>query len=163
MCQQSFILPGSSAEHAAHPLNISEGASQEIPHLGNGLPYLPVARQNGGLIVDRIEGDSQQDQIPALLESLLETSEIVGEAEAIIRERTSCIDEIERDYLAPELRKTDRTAGLIDERKIGHRLARCQLGRRALLHQGAEQLKAARLSGIPLRAFKRHRVDVLEP
>src|SRR5579859_3341267 len=95
MRQSPLIRPEVQAKPAAHRLYLSGHSRQKVPRIRIGLPDARVLRQNLRRIVSRIETDAQQYQIAAHLrrEALLKASEIVGQPETKIGERTTGVNE----------------------------------------------------------------------
>src|SRR6267142_720112 len=83
-------------------------------------PNSRVLQQNIGLIVGRIEGHSQQDEIAPefLFEPLLQPGKIVRGAKAEVRQGTARVNEVERYNLADKLREFDSAAVLVKQREI---------------------------------------------
>ena len=86
------------------------------------------------------------------LEALLEDAEVVGDAQAEVRQRAARVDEVDGDDLAAQVGERDRPALLIGQCEVRHRLAD---GQRARWPSPAgdlvEQLQAAGGQGDPAR------------
>jgi hypothetical protein len=89
-------------------LDVWNGAGEEVPGCGIGLPGFRAAGESIGPVSLGIESHCQQDQVSAhlFLETLLEDSEGVGIAEAEPRQGATGINEIDGYDLAEELRVT---------------------------------------------------------
>src|SRR5262245_60949167 len=117
MVHEPFVWKRLDAKHAAHALNVLLGAGQKMPDGAVCAPLFRVLGQNFGRVVNRIERDREQDEVfsQPLFESLLKSAEIIGEAEAEIRQRAVRVDEIQRDHRATQVGQRDSALQLIGQ------------------------------------------------
>ena len=84
------------------------------------------------MVVDRVEGDGEQNQISAhaLLETLLQTAKVIGQPITVFRQSATGIDEIHRYDFAGQLMERNAPLVLVRESEIRYRLTGSQSGRR---------------------------------
>ena len=121
---QAFVRKEIHAEQMAHALDVWHRTGQEMPGVRIGVPLARVLGQLLRLVARRIEGHRQQHEIAADsgLESTLEDVEVIGDAEAELRQRTARVDEVDRHDLAAQRREGNRMPRLIDQREVRDRL-----------------------------------------
>src|ERR1700733_465447 len=92
------------------------------------LPSASIRCQNLRLIMDRVERDTQKDQVlaHALLEARLYVTKVVGETETVIRKRTMCVDEIHQHGLARKTGQIDAVAILVKQNNARYLLTDLQ-------------------------------------
>src|ERR1700722_12424482 len=95
-----------------------------MPGLRIGVPNFRVLFDGIVLIVLRIDNHSKQDQIAAQKfgETLLQFSEVTGQAKAISRIRTAHVGETQGHDFPLQLRKRYFVPSLVSERKVWHDL-----------------------------------------
>ena len=93
VCSEWFISPSSGkavhAEQVTDTLDVGGRPGQEVPGRRIGVPLAGILRQHVGRVVDRVERHRQQHQIASelRLETFLQHAEVVGDAQAEIRQR----------------------------------------------------------------------------
>ena len=97
-----------------------------------GFPSLGVIGQDFRVVVDRVEGDGEKNQISAhaLLETLLQTAKVIGQPITVFRQSATGIDEIHRYDFAGQLMERNAPLVLVRESEIRYRLTGSQSGRR---------------------------------
>jgi hypothetical protein len=122
MIHKAFIGKSVYSKKPADPAYFGYRAGQEMPTIRVGVPLGRIFSEDLGLIVNWVEGNGEQYQIPSELpsKSLLQDAEIIRDAEAIVGKWTACINEIYRHHLAGKLRKRNTPAILIDQCKVGN-------------------------------------------
>src|SRR5215469_8396167 len=127
-----------------------------------GLPCARVFAQGLRLIVGRIERYGHEDQILAqtILVTLLERTEIVGQAKTVIGERTACVHKVQGDHFPLEIVQPYLPPPLIGEREVGNRLARVNSwwARPECL---IKRLQPPRIRGLAVRTGIAHDTDIL--
>jgi hypothetical protein len=105
MVERPFVRKEIQTEHLTDVLYVGDFSRQEGPRAGVRLPLACVLREHFRPIAQRIEADCEEDEVLAelLWKAPLQDAEVVGAAQTELRQRTTGVDERQRDDFSAEL------------------------------------------------------------
>src|SRR5262245_29810745 len=96
MAHQAFVGERIDAELVTDTLHVRDRTREEVPRGRIGLPLAGVLREHFRRIASRVECDGQQGEIASelRLKALAKGAEVVGDAQAEVRQRATGVDEV---------------------------------------------------------------------